>query len=245
MDYYKSLINIGRRKEAQDIKAEFIEAFSKTLKVTSKECELLADSYREKGENVKAILLYQASEALYTGEFETDVIINCLQGCALGLKMSVVELVKQRPDLRCIVSRDVVPAIRRCYIKLSNMMRAHDEGMVLVRSLCLHHLETTELISENNAVREETLREAIRMMDQELGGRANQFRLYSAHFNNLAVTCMSLERPDEAIALFEQAIEYRNTATDYKDPAEKKSDLKISRDGLEKAREMKAYMSHE
>ena len=157
MDYYKSLVYTRRQGEAIRAKHEFIEKFREALQVTSKECELLADSYREKDENLKAILMYQAAEALYTGENETDEIINCLQGCALGLKLSVTELAKQRPDLRSIVLKDVVPAMRRVYDKLSNMMDAHGEKMVLIRSLCLHHIETTELISDNNPIREKIL----------------------------------------------------------------------------------------
>ena len=132
-----------------------------------------------------------------------------MQGCVLGLKISVKALIKERPDLKCIVSRDVVPAMRRIYNKLSNMLSAGAEKMVLLRSLCLHHIETTEHIAENNGVREDTLREAIRMMDEELEERARKFHLYSAHVNNLAVTCMSKDRPEEAIDLFHKAIECR------------------------------------
>ena len=242
MDYYKSLVFVGRWKEAKEIKNEFIKTVQESLDVTPKECELLADSYRVKNENLKAILLYQAAEAMYTGLTETDVIINCMQGCGLGLKLAVTELVKQRPDLRSIVSRDVVPAIRRVYGKLTGMMGAHGEKMVLIRSLCLHHIETTELILENNAVREKTLQEAIAMMDEELKERACNFHLYSAHVNNLAVTCMSQDRPDEAIKLFEQSLKNRSTAQDYDDPAEKERDLEMTKKGLLKAHEMREYM---
>ena len=243
MDYYKSLVYIRRQGEAIRVKNEFNEKLREALQVTSKECELLADSYREKDENLKAILMYQAAEALYTGENETDEIINCLQGCALGLKLSVTELVKQRPDLRSIVLKDVVPAMRRVYDKLSQMMDAHGEKMVLIRSLCLHHIETTELISDNNPIRENTLREAIQLMDEELGERANKFHLYSAHVNNLAATCYTLDRPDDAIELFKKAIEYRKTAQDYDDPDERNDDVKTSERGLNKAMEMRAYMN--
>jgi len=242
IDYYKSLINIRRNKEARDIKIKIIQTLEQTLEVPSKECELLADSYRNKDENVKAILLYQAAEALYKEQTETDEMINCLQGCALGLKLAVGALVKERPDLRTLVSQDVVPSMRRIYNKLSNMMAAHGEKMVLIRSLCLHHIETTELVAENNAVRETTLREAIELMDEELGNRAPKFHLYSAHVNNLAVTCMTQDRPDEAIDLFKKAIECRNSAEDYDDQLEKASDLKMSNGGLQKAYEMRAYM---
>ena len=106
------------------------------LQVSPKECELLADNYRNKGQHLKAILLYQAGEALYTGEVETDDIINCMQGCALGLKMSVSALVKERPDLICIVSRDVVPAMRRVYNKLSDMQAAGSEKIWYWFVLC-------------------------------------------------------------------------------------------------------------
>ena len=242
MDYYKSLVNVGRQDEAWDIKNEFTDTLQETLELSTMECEQLADTYRKKGEYLKAILLYQASEKMYTGQTETDEITNCLQRCALGLKLSVTALVKQRPDLRRIVSDDVVPAIRRVYDKLSSMMDAHGEKMVLIRSLCLHHIETTELVSDNNSVREKTLREAIRMMDQELMGGVSKFNLYSAHVNNLAVTCMSQDRPAEAVELFTKAIEYRNIAEDYNSSAERTNDLAMSQEGLRKAHEMLAYM---
>ena len=241
IDYYQSLVKIKQHGEAKDIKNQFIDLLAQTLQVSPKECELLADSYRNKGQHLKAILLYQTGEALYTGEVETDDIINCMQGCALGLKLSVSALVKERPDLRCIVSQDVVPAMRRVYNKLSNMQGAGDEKMVLVRSLCLHHIETTELVAENNGIREDTLREAIWMMDEELEDRARKFHLYSAHINNLAVTCMSKDRPEEAIDLFRKAIECRESAEDYDDQLEKMSDLMASKNGLEKAQEMLDY----
>ena len=241
IDYYQSLVKIRRHREAKEIKNQFIELLAETLQVSPKECELLADRYRNKGQHLKAILLYQAGEALYTGEVETDDIINCMQGCVLGLKMSVSALVKERPDLICIVSRDVVPAMRRVYNKLSDMQAAGSEKMVLVRSLCLHHIETTELVAENNGVREDTLREAIRMMDEELGDRARKFHLYSAHINNLAVTCMSKDRPEEAIDQFKKALECRESAEDYDDPMERMNDLRISKNGLEKAHEMLVY----
>ena len=242
IDYYKSLINIRRHREARDIKNEFIETLKLVMQPSPKECELLGDSYGSQKEHVKAILLYQTSEALYTGETETDEMINCMQGCALGLKLSVAALMKERPDLRTIVTKDVVPAMRRVYTKLSNMLAASGEKMVLIRSLCLHHIETTELIAEDNSVRETTLREAIELMDQELGDRACKFHVYSAHVNNLAVTCMNQERPEEAIELFQKAIACRNSAEDYDTHAEKEDDLKMSREGLEKAREMLADM---
>ena len=241
IDYYQSLVKIRRHREAKEIKNQFIELLAETLQVSPKECELLADSYSNKGQHLKAILLYQAGEALYTGEVETDEIINCLQGCALGLKISVLALVKERPDLRCIVSRDVVPAIRRIYIKLSNMLGAGDEKMVLVRSLCLHHIETTEHVAENNWVREDTLREAIRMMDEELGDRAKKFKLYSAHVNNLAATCIFKDRPEEAIDQFKKAIACRESAEDYNDLTKKMNELRISKNGLKEAQEMLAY----
>ena len=243
IDYYKSLVNIRRHREAKDIKNEFIETLKLILQPSPKECELLGDSYRSHGEYIKAILFYQTSEALYTGETETDEIINCMQGCTLGLNLSVSALVKERPDLRTIVTKDVVPAMRRVYTKLSNMLDASGEKMVLIRSLCLHHIEITELIAEDNSVREITLREAIELMDQELGDRADKFRIYSAHVNNLAVTCMIQERPEDAIELFQKAIKCRNSAQDYDTSAEKENDLKMSRDGLQKAHEMHAYMS--
>ena len=236
-------MNIGRQREAKDIKQEFISTLKETLDVTPKECELMADSFKEKNEYIKAILLYQTAEAFYTGPVETDTIMNCFQGCILGLKISVGELVKERPDLRSIVSRNVVPAMRRIYNKLTNMMELQEEKTILIRSLCLHHIETTELISENNAVREKTLREAIQMMDRELGESANKFHLYNGHLNNLAVTCMSLDRPDEAIDLFEKAIECQKSAEDYDSSNEREGDLEMSNKGLEKAREMLAYMA--
>ena len=79
------------------------------------------------------------------------------------------------------------------------------------------------------------------MMDEELGDRARKFHLYSAHINNLAVTCMSKDRLEEAIDQFKKAIECRESAEDYDDPMEKMNDLRISKNGLEKAHEMLAY----
>ena len=242
INYYISLVSIGRSKEAKEIKTEFIQTLKEVLDAQPKECELLADEYKKNGNNLKAILFYQAAEALYTEETETDEMINCLQGCTLGMKLAVTELVKQRPDFRSIVNRDVVPAQRRVYNKLSNMLSAHNEKMVLIRSLCLHHIETTELVSDDNKVREKTLREAVAMMDKEFGDRARDFHLYSAHLNNLAVTCMTQERPEEAIGLFCRAIECRLTAKDYTSMEEKESDLKASQGGLQKAEEMQKFM---
>ena len=242
INYYTSLVSIGRSKEAKEIKTEFIQTLKEVLDAQPKECELLADDYRKKGNNLKAILFYQAAEALYTEETETDEMINCLQGCTLGMKLAVTALVKQRPDFRSIVNRDVVPAQRRVYNKLSNMLSAHNEKMVLIRSLCLHHIETTELVSEDNRVREKTLREAVAMMDQEFGENAGNYHLYSAHLNNLAVTCMTQEQPEEAITLFRRAIDCRHTAKDYDTEEEKRSDLKASQGGLQKAEEMLAFM---
>ena len=133
-------------------------------------------------------MLYQAAEALYNGPIETDTMMNCFQECILGLKISEGKLVKKRPDLRSIVSRNVVPAMCRIYNKLTNMMELQEEKTILIRSLCLHHIKTTELISENNAVRKKTLRKAIQMMDGILGESANKYRLFSGHLSNLAVT---------------------------------------------------------
>ena len=242
INYYISLVSIGRTKEAKEIKTEFIQTLNEVLDAQPKECELLADEYMKKGDNLKAILFYQAAEALYTEETETDEMINCLQGCILGMKLAVTELVKQRPDFRSIVNRDVVPAQRRVYNKLSNMLCAHNEKMVLVRSLCLHHIETTELVSDDNKVREKTLREAVAMMDQEFGENAGNYRLYSAHLNNLAVACMVEERPEEAIGLFHRAIECRHTAKDYTSTEEQESDLELSKGGLQNAEEMQKFM---
>ena len=79
-------------------------------------------------------------------------------------------------------------------------------------------------------------------MNQELGERANNFHLYSAHVNNLAATSYSLDRPDEAIDLFEKAIECRKTAQDYNDPNDRNDDVLTGERGLNKAIEMCAHM---
>ena len=182
---------------------------------------------------------------MYKKKIDSDEIINCLQGCALGLKLAIGELMKERPDLRSIVAKDVVPAMRRVYDNLSGMVAAQTEKMVLIRSLCLHHIETTELISEDNTVREDTLREAVALMDASFEENASKYHLYSAHLNNLAVTCMTKERPKEAIELFERAIESRKEAKDYTSEQEREQDLEASVGGLKKAEEMLKYMQKE
>ena len=51
---------------------------------------------------------------------------------------------KIRPDLRSIVADKVVPAMRRIFNKLCGIMVAEDRKMILIQSLYLHHIETTE-----------------------------------------------------------------------------------------------------
>ena len=105
-----ALISTGDCNTADAIKDELVENLRDNLHATAKECELLGDRYKKQKQYIKAILLYQVGEALVEG-IETDEMINCLQGCALGLKLSVSKLVKIRPDLRSIAADKVVPAM--------------------------------------------------------------------------------------------------------------------------------------
>ena len=242
INYYKTLVSSSKFEKAKRIKEEFFVILKNKLRATPKDCELAADRSKDNRDFMKAILLYQAAEALYNSNRDSDEIVNCLQGCALGLKIAAGDLLKERPDLRSIVADDVVPAMRRIYDKLSNMFSAHTHKMVLIRSLCLHHIETTELIAEENLVRERSLREAIDLMDKAFGDEAGKYHLYSSHLNNLAVVCMVKEEIEEAIATFEKAIESRKTATDYSSEPERNRDIEASKSGLEKSKEMLRYM---
>ena len=243
INYYTTLVSTFRFDEANKIKLELFEIIKTIMRATPKDCELLGDRYMNDRDFIKAILFYQAGEALYKKGIDTDEIINCLQGLALGLKIAAGQLMKKRPDLRMIVAKVVVLAMRCIYNDLSGMFSAEANKMVLVRSLCLHHIETTELIAEDNRVREETLREAVELMERAFGERASKYNLYSSHLNNLAVTCMTQERPGEAIEIFEKAIDSRLKAEDYKTDIEKQEDLVASEDGLRKAKEMLSYMA--
>ena len=240
INYYAALISTGDYNTADAIKDELVENLRDNLHATAKECELLGDRYNKQKQYIKAILLYQVGEALVDG-IETDEMINCLQGCALGLKITVSKLVKIRPDLRSIVSEKVVPAMRRIFDKLCGIMVAEDEKMVLIQSLCLHHIETTELRAEDSSVREHTLREAIALMDQKLGEEACQHKLYSAHLNNLGVACMTQNKADEAATFLYQAIEARKRAKDYDSELEQKMDLTMSKSALKDVEEMIHY----
>ena len=88
INYYVALISTGDYNTADAIKDELVENLRDNLRATAKECELLGDRYQKHKQYIKAILLYQAGEALVEG-IETDEMVNCLQGCALGLKLSV------------------------------------------------------------------------------------------------------------------------------------------------------------
>ena len=242
INYYKALVSTLRFDAISQIKKELIFILENDFNASPKDCELLGDRYRRKKDYIPAILFYQVAEALHKQKSDSDEIINCLQGCALGLKIAIGDLLKLRPDLRPIVTSEIVPAMRRIYNKLSGMHCSRITKMILIRSLCLHHIETTELISEDNTVREKTLREAVALMKGAFKEDASKYHLYSAHLNNLAVVCMTKERPEEAIEIFEEAIVSRKRATDYTTRFEREQDLHASVDGLRKAREMLEYM---
>ena len=232
-----------QHEEAKKIKEELFIILENSLHATPKDCELLGDKFRKDQEYIKAILMYQAGEVLVKeSSNEFDEIINCLQGCALGLKMAAADLMKERGDLRSIVADDIVPAMRRIYVKLSDRQTAGTTISVLIRSLCLHHIETTELLCDDNTVRERTLREAVALMEKEFGEAAGKHHLYSCHLNNLGVFCMTQERPREAICIFEKSIESRRMAEDYTTEQERAKDLAASEDGLRKAKEMLRFM---
>ena len=235
-----ALTSIGDYNTADAIKDELVEKLRENLHATAKECELLGDRYKNQKQYIKAILLYQAGEALAEG-IETDEMVNCLQGCALGLKIAVSKLVKIRPDLRSIITAKVVPAMRRIFRKLCEIMVAEDKKMVLIQAMCLHHIETTELRAGDSSVRELTLKEAIALMDQKLGEEACKHNLYSAHLNNLGVVCMFQNKADEAVAYLHRAIAARKTAEDYDTEMERKADLAMSESALESAEEMIQY----
>ena len=241
INYYMALISTDDYNTADAIKDELIENLRDNLHATAKECELLGDRYKKQKQYIKAILLYQAGEALVG--IETDEMVNCLQGCALGLKISVSKLVKVRPDLRSLVSTTVVPAMRRIFNKLCGIMVADNRKMVLIQSLCLHHIETTELRAEDSSICEPTLREAIALMDQKLGEEACQYYLYGTHLYNLGVACIKQNRAEEAAAYLHQAIDARSAAQDYETKEEQKKAIAMSKSALQDAEEMIRYMN--
>ena len=122
-------------------------------------------------------------------------------------------------------------------------MVAEDKKMVLIQSLCLHHIETTELRAEDSSIRKPTLREAIALMDQKLGEEACQHHLYSAHLNNLGVACMNQNKAAEAAAYLHQAIDARSTAQDYDTKEEQEKDIAMSKFALQDVEEMIEYMN--
>ena len=208
------------------------------MRATPSDCKLLGDSYTSNQDFIKAILLYQAGEALYEKGVDTNGMINCLQGCALGLKIVVEQLMKVRPDLRPIVASDVVPAMRRVYDQLSVVFCCRTNRLVLIRSLCLQYIETTEMVSEDYRAREATLKEAIVLMETAFKETVSKYSLYNSHLNNLAVLYMDKERPNEAIELFEKAIQSNLKAEDYKNESVRENDLLSCKKGQAKAKEM-------
>ena len=240
INYYKALVSTFRLEDAKKVKLELIEILKRNLRATPKDCETLGRNYKCKHEYIKAILFYQAAEGMLSKPSESEEIITCLMGCSSGLHDAATSLIEKRPDLRCIVADDIVPAMRRIYDKLSRMMIAQNGQIIQIRSLCLYNIEKTELIAEDNTIREKTLREAIGLMENAFGEKASEDMLYCSHVMSLAAFCLENNKAKEANKLFRKAIKCRNEVKDerFNTEDQKNSHLESCMLGLRKSKEM-------
>ncbi|CAK8689371.1 unnamed protein product [Clavelina lepadiformis] len=234
--YYVSLIHTDRLDKAAKIRDELTSLIQELLESSPEELEKYGHSLRQKSKFIEAILFYQISHRFCETEMNPADAVSALQGCALGTKLAVTELLEKHKVSKQTVRKHVIPEMHKFIDCLGRFKSVEKKLICIVQGLCLHHVEHCEFLVGDVNAREASIKRAITSMKDVLGSEAEKHHLYGGHLNNLGHTYLVKDRPGDAASYFSQAIVAKKRAEDYDTQAEKLEDIKKSELALQLAR---------
>jgi len=132
-----------------------------------------------------------------------------------------------------VVKDYVIPLMHDKLHDIESTSSVSEQWKCLQVSFVHHYIEFSQGWVDQLKERVQTLREALKRMDEVFGENKIKHRIYGHLLHNLGDACEETSRYEEAASFYKQAIDAKKAATDYDGgEEERKGDIEMSEKDL-------------
>ena len=232
-------MHTNRPDKAVQLKEEFFDLLEEiNVEPTPRMVEVNANKCLAKKNLFEAFLMFQLTLKRCENEVNAPDVINILHRCCGKTGKIVTGLLEKGAVSNQLIKNYVIPFMKKLIARLKQFEYYDKKEVAFVQAVCMHYLEQCEFQVGDLDGREEALKEAMAVMEKQMGLREAQKRhIYGGCLNNLRQTYLLKQKPKEAAKMFTQAIAAKQKAEDYDTEKEKAEDVAKSEMALELSRQ--------
>ena len=229
LENYEYFVKTKKYEKATKTNTHLTDLIENNIDTTSEDMRLFGKKIREDKLFVESILIFDAASTLSKKIENPEEKLKMIQFCVEGMMWTNIAMIEEDPDMKVAVKDHVIPLMRGKLHCMERTSSVNEQYKCLRVSSVLHAIQWSQMLVDQLKEAEQTLREALKRMDEAFGENKIKHRVYGDLLNNLGCVCDATPRYEEAASLYEQAIDAFEAATDYGgDEKRRKRDIEQS-----------------
>lgn len=230
---YKISMKTENYDGARAIMRDLIQIVEDRIDVAPNEVQFFGIELQRKKLFLEAIAVLEVAMAMFEKHPLPETKINSVRWCLRCLSDTNIEMIRGVSSMKEVMKHYTIPLMREMCSHMEDTASLSELYKCLEVSWALYYIQYNQGLVDDERHQEQALRKAIADMGNVFGNFVGRNRVYGALLYDLGSVSVRNSRFEEAAALFKQALDAHNTATDWENEEEKKTNIKRAEISLE------------